>query len=105
LARFADDKTFDSTKLQAWHERIGNIATVAFLEEENQESLLSTKVVYSGSHAGDFIPFSETPQLEQEVNQLEARSAETRSPELTTFSGQMRRLIAAASREHNAMVF
>ena len=111
MARFADDKTFDSTKLQAWHERIGNIATVAFLEEEiatlfgNQESLLSTKVVYSGSHTGDFIPFSETHQLEQEVNQLEARSAETRSLELTTFIGQMRRLIVAASREHNAIVF
>jgi hypothetical protein len=108
---FADDKILDSANLQACHERIGNIAAVAFIEEEiatlfgNRESWLSTRVVYSGSHTGDFIPFSEIDQLEQEVNQLEALSTASRGPELSDFIAQMRNLVAAAKRERNAIVF
>ena len=72
----ADDQTFGSSKLEVWHERIGNIGTVAFLREEiarafgNQESLLSKKVVYSGSHTGDHIPFSQIDLLSREIEQF-----------------------------------
>jgi len=84
---------------------------VAFIREEvakafgNQESLLSKKVVYSGSHAGDHIPFSQIADLGREVDELENRTNASRSPELATFIAQMRNLIAAANREGNGIVF
>lgn len=107
----ADDKLFDSSQLEAWHEYLGNISLVAFIREEiakafgNQESLLSRKVVYSGSHAGDYIPFSEVDQLNREVDELEKMTVPGRSAELTVFIEQMRKLIAAAIREENGIVF
>lgn len=108
---FADYRVFGLSKLKAWHERIGNIAMVAFLREEiakafgNQESLLSKRVVYNGIHAGDCIPFSQIELLGREVAELEKITATSRSPELTNFIAQMRNLIAAANREGNAIVF
>src|SRR5215467_10668947 len=76
----SDYQLFGLPKLKAWLERIGNIAMVAFIREEvakafgNQESLLSKKVVYSGSHAGDHIPFSQIADLGREVDELENRT-------------------------------
>jgi hypothetical protein len=106
-----DEKLFDSSQFKAWHERIGNIALVAFIREEiakafgHQESSLSRKVVYSGSHAGDCIPFSEIDKLNREVDELERMTRSSRSPELTGFIEQLRKLIAAAIREENGIVF
>jgi len=108
---FADYEIFGLSKLKAWHERIGNIAMVAFIREEvarafgNQESLLSKKVVYSGSHAGDHIPFSQIADLTREIDELENGTSTSRPPELTNFIAQMRNLIAAANREGNGIVF
>jgi hypothetical protein len=108
---FADYSIFGSSKVKAWHEYIGNIAMIAFIREEvarafgNHESLLSKKVVYSGSHAGDHIPYSQIAELNREINELENRTSASRSPELTNFIAQMRNLIAAANREGNGMVF
>lgn len=107
----ADDRVFGSSKLKAWHEYIGNIAMVAFLREEiakafgNQESLLSKKVVYSGSHAGDYIPFSEIDLLSREIDDLEKITTISLAPELANFITQMRDLIAAANREGNRIIF
>jgi len=106
-----DEKLFGSPQLEAWHERLGNIALVAFIREEiakafgHQNSLLSKKVVYSGSHAGDCILFSEIDQLNREIDELEKLTMSSRSPELTIFIEQMRSLIAAAIREENGIVF
>jgi|SRR5215470_7323266 len=106
-----DYKLFGLSKLKAWHEHIGNIAMVAFIREEvakafgDRESLLSKKVVYSGIHAGDHIPFSRIADLSREIDELEERTSSSRSPELTNFIVQMRNLIAAANREGNAIVF
>ncbi len=107
----ADDRLFNSSQLEACHERIGNIAFVAFIREEiakafgHQESLLSRKVVYSGSHAGDFIAFSEIDQLKHEIDELDKITSSSRSAELVTFIEQMRKLILAAIREENGIVF
>jgi hypothetical protein len=106
-----DDRLFGTAQLIAWQERIGNIALVAFIREEiakafgHQESLLSRKVVYSGSHAGDCIPFREMDQLNREIDELEKLTISSRSPELASFIGQMRKIIAAAIREENSIVF
>ena len=111
LRDISDYRTFGSSKLKAWHERIGNIAMVAFLREEigkafgHHESLLSKKVVYNGVHAGDCIPFSQIELLGREIDELEKITGASRSPELTNFITQMRNLIAAANREGNAIVF
>jgi hypothetical protein len=107
----ADIGIFESSHLKAWHEYIGNIALVTFIREEvakafgNREGLLSRKVVYSGSHAGDFIPFSDVDSLDREIDELERDTMSSRSPELTTFIEQMRKLVAAAIREENSIVF
>ncbi len=107
----ADDRLFNSSQLEACHERLGNIALVAFIRGEiakalgHQESLLSRKVVYSGSHAGDWIPFSEIDQLSREIDDLEKMTISSRSAELTTFIEQMRKLIGAAIREVNGIFF
>jgi len=107
----ADYGIFPASKLEAWHERIGNIALVGFIREEvakafgNQESLLSKKVVYSGSHAGDHIPFSQIALLSREIDELEKITSVSQSPELASFIAQMRNLIAAANREGNGIVF
>ena len=107
----ADLGLFDSSCFDAWHERIGNIALVAFIREEivkafgHHETLLSRKVVYSGSHAGDCIPFSDVDSLSREIDELERNTMSSRSPELTTFIEQMRKLVAAAIREENGIVF
>jgi len=107
----ADDRLFDSSRLKAWHEYIGNTALVAFIRKEianafgHQESLLSKKVVYSGSHAGDHIPLFEIDQLSSEIDKLERTTIPERSTELTTFIRQMRKLIAAAIQEENGIVF
>lgn len=107
----AEVRLFDSSQLEAWHERIGNIALVAFIREEiakafgQQESLLSRTVVYSGSHAGDCIAFSKINQLSHEIDELERMTVSSRSAELTAFIEQMRKLIAAENREGNGIVF
>jgi hypothetical protein len=106
-----DSRLFDSLQFEAWHERIGNISLVASLREEiartfgDSENLLSKKVLYSGSHTGDYIAFSEVDALSLEIEKLEKLAGTTCSSELTTFIGQMRKLIAAANREGNGIVF
>ena len=108
---FADDRLLGSSTLMAWQERIGNLAMVGFLREEiskafgHQESLLSTKVVYSGSHTGDYIPFPQIDLLNREIEELERITKPSRSGELADFIAQMRSLIAAANREGNGIVF
>ena len=107
----ADIRLFDSSQINAWHEHIGNIAFIAHIRKEiakafgHQENLLSRKVVYSGSHAGDCIPLSEIDELSREIDELERNTMSSRSPELTTFIEQMRKLVAAAIREENGIVF
>jgi hypothetical protein len=105
-----DERIFGSDKLEACSEYIGNIAFAALIREEiaqafgHQESLLSTRVVYSGSHAGDWIAFSDLGKLKEEVDALD-RQAAPKSPALAHFIAQMRSLIAGANREGTGICF
>jgi hypothetical protein len=107
----ADYKLYPLSELEACDEHIGNIALVAFIREEiaqafgHQDSLLSTKVVYNGTHAGDSIPFFEIDQLSREIDELEKMTTSSQSAELAKFIEQMRNLIVAAIREGNGIVF
>lgn len=57
--------------------RLGNIALIGLLRTElerasEQFPILVTKVVYSGSHAGDFLPAEDIPALQKELDALSA---------------------------------
>ena len=107
----ADESVFGSNKLEACHERIGNIGLVAILREEiasafgHKSSLLSTRVVYNGIHAGDFIAAGEIENLSQEIEALDRATQTKRSEHLVCFLAQMRSLITAASREGTGICF
>ena len=66
-----------------------------------EDSVLLAKVLYSGTHCGDFIPLSLVDQLESEVDVLGPQPA----GELATFLANMRALIEAAKRQKNPIVF
>ena len=90
----ADDRICGKRKLAARHDRIGNIAMVAFLRKEiarvfrDRESLLAKKVVYNGSHAGGHLRFPEISPRWPGDRRI-----------------GMRNLIVAANREGHSMVF
>jgi hypothetical protein len=110
---FGDDETTDRNHARtlAIRRRIGNIAFVAEIRHEvtlafgHGNSLVSTKVVYSGSHAGDWIAYPEIGRLADEIEFLERKTRGRRSESLDEFISKMRELIAAAQREENAIVF
>ncbi len=61
------------------HHRIGNIALVAALRAELERQaetfpLLLSKVLYNGTHAGDFLAVEEVKSLPSEVGALQAMS-------------------------------
>jgi hypothetical protein len=99
----------DLDSLYAIEIRIGNISAVAELRGEVGDrlpgrSILMDEVLYSGSHAGDFIPFDQLDELEREVNLIRA-SPGTLPSNLQTFLGEMSMLIDTARRERNPIVF
>jgi hypothetical protein len=110
---FEDDAVTDRNwdVIFAIHRRIGNIDLVAHLREEivqvfgHAESLLSRKVVYSGSHAGDWIPRSENDQLERELEFLSVHPKVGQSKFLPQFIKTMRELLEVARREDNPINF
>lgn len=95
-------------ELMAAHARFDNIALISGLREEirriiGQHSLLYTKVVYSGSHSGDFIPVAGLASLSKEVSSV--RRAKNPSTDLRRFLDDLDQLIRAAIREGNPIVF
>jgi hypothetical protein len=56
--------------------RLGNISSIGIIRHELEREparfpILLTKVVYSGSHAGDFLPLDTNPALRQELELLD----------------------------------
>ena len=89
--------------------RIGNVWTVADLRYEVEtrmpgKSVIMNAVIYSGSHAGDFVPFDQLDKLEEEVKFLKAYP-EPLPSNLQEFLNEMTMLIDAARREQNPIVF
>jgi hypothetical protein len=83
--------------------RLGNMSLIGLLREElsvdvEKFPLLLTKVVYSGTHCGDFIPFEDLEALRAEVRAL--ASHQCVNPEaplyVERFRKQMEELIDAA---------
>ncbi|HEY1800307.1 MAG TPA: hypothetical protein VGG46_05165 [Terriglobales bacterium] len=103
------DRKYPHEAFKAISRRLGNIAAIAELREElagvlDNNSVVMSKVIYSGSHAGDFLPLALLASLESElsaINEYQKHGSEL----ITEFVANMRELIAAARREGNPIVF
>jgi len=90
------------------HHRIGNISAVGYLGEEIEKhletgrSVILDKVLYSGSHFGDWIGHEDFPQLRAELALL--KGVET-PEEVKYFVRQMEELLAAAELEGTPIAF
>jgi len=91
--------------LVASRQRIGNVDQVGFLRQEVQrllgDSVLTCKVLYSGSHSGDVVAVAEFPKLRRELDVLKRR----RDVRLDSFLEAMDSLLAAGEAEQNPIVF
>jgi hypothetical protein len=94
------------------HHRIGNIALVAALRAELQRTpdtfpLILSKVLYNGTHCGDFITTQEVPRLRAEISALaEVRCGEAQMEEfMRRFESQMSDLVARAMRVGKPIAF
>ena len=82
---------------------IGNIAGISFLREQLSKNsdnfpIVLSKILYNGTHTGEFIPVEMVEGLRTEINQL--RDVHLRDPEeekmLRTFQDQMLELICGS---------
>jgi hypothetical protein len=94
------------------HHRIGNIALVAALRAELRRKpdkfpLILSKVLYNGTHCGDFIAAQEVPSLGPEVSALaEVHCGEPDMQEFVRqFELQMSELVACAIRVGKPIAF
>jgi hypothetical protein len=85
------------------HHRLGNIALIGLLRAELQGDserfpILATKVVYSGSHCGDFLRLEEIPQLQRELELLREFHCRSRDADrfMSGFREKMSELAAMA---------
>jgi hypothetical protein len=88
--------------------RIGNISAVARLRAEAQrllppDSLILTKILYSGTHSGDALSLASLPQLSAEIHSLDPDSR--LSPDFREFLTILQHLITAAQAEQGPIVF
>jgi hypothetical protein len=95
-------------KREAVSHRLGNIAAISILSDElskliGSESFLERKVLYSGTHSGDFIPVRDLDQLSAELGRV--RTAGHSSPLMQEFVTALEELIQAAKEEGNPIVF
>jgi len=95
--------------IEALHKRLGNATLVATLANETKsympmDSVLLSRILFSGSQAGYAIPTEEVDSLKQEVIVLRNNSSQV-SSELARFLNDLDELIAAAQENDNPIVF
>lgn len=95
-------------QLRALHIRLGNVSEVAILRSELtrlpfKARIIGEKVLYSGSHSGDFITLIEMNSLQNEIKTL--RKAKKTSREFQTFLDSLEALVQAAITENNPIAF
>jgi hypothetical protein len=87
--------------------RLGNIATIAELDDEvirliGPQGVTSQRILYSGTHGGTF-PLKDLPELSAELHAI--RQSARASPLLLEFVAAREELIRAANEEGNPIVF
>ncbi len=94
------------------HHRLGNITLIGLIRAElNREPakfpILLSKVVYSGSHAGDFLLVETIPALQEELDRLSdfKCSGPKAVPFISRFRAQMNELAAASRAVGKPVVF
>ncbi len=90
--------------------RIGNLAVVSTLREKaarvlTENSVIRSKVLYSGTHTGDAIPVAQLSGLENELTALRHLAQERDLVDLREFVQNMDRLVTVARQENNPIVF
>jgi hypothetical protein len=89
---------------------LGNLHVIARLRDEltgalAEDSVVHAKILYSGTHTGDWLPLSALGDVEAELFVIEQFLAGRKSRLLDEFIANMRELMAAARREENPIVF
>lgn len=110
---FADDaveQRFPYETRVAISKRIGNINLVARLREEaeavlDEDSVVLSKVLYSGTHSGDTLDSRAFAPLERELSSLARQAEQSGSDRLKQFACDMSELLDAARAENNPIVF
>lgn len=110
---FADDaveQRYPYETRVAISKSIGNITLVGRLREEAQavldeDSVVLSKVLYSGTHTGDTLDSRVFARLERELSSLARHAGQTGSERLQRFASDMNELLAAARAENNPIVF
>lgn len=108
---YFDDPHLDqqfSSKCIAVHRRIGSTSLIAQLQEQatavlDSQSVVLAQVLYSGTHAGDWIPLSLIGQLQDELSRLQSMPGS--SEIMKKFVQDMNDLVAASKAECNPIVF
>ncbi|HSY90057.1 MAG TPA: hypothetical protein VK812_01730 [Candidatus Binatus sp.] len=103
------DRKYPSETRASISKRLGNVSLIAFLREEaklylDKNSVVLSKVLYSGTHAGDVIGSESLSRLEAELRQVQ-RSERHVSKEMVEFITDLQELIIAARLEGNPIVF
>jgi hypothetical protein len=105
LARKYPKKVFT-----AIYKNLGNVAMIADLRSKispaiGPDSILVSKVLYSGSHSGDIIGLSDLGHLESEINVVRDKTSTIKSAALRNFLGDLTDLIITAKTQRNPIVF
>ena len=100
----------DSQEVTAIHKRLGNASMIASVADEirpfiEKDSLLLSKVLYSGSHSGDKIGVEDIDKLESEINDTRAKSGGSLSLAVENFFEDMSDLVEKAREEGSPIVF
>jgi hypothetical protein len=103
------DRKYPSETRESISKRLGNISLIAFLREEaklllDNDSVVLSKVLYSGTHAGDVIGSESLSQLETELRQVQ-QSERHVSKAMVEFITDVQELVIAARQEGNPIVF
>ena len=90
----------------------GNLAQIGYLRRTLLEnfpqlasSIIVTKVLYSGSHSGDAIPYAELPLLKKELEFIRRAKTQDDRRDLDRLLLELDELIAAAELEGNPIAF
>lgn len=94
----------------AMHKRLGNASMIASLAGEirpfiENDSLLLSKVLYSGSHSGDEIRVQDIDRLDSEIKSTRAMSGDSLSKALENFLKDMSDLVEKAKEQGRPIVF
>jgi hypothetical protein len=97
-------------EVPAIHKRLGNASMIGSIADEvlpfiGIDSLLLSKVLYSGSHSGDSIGVQDLDRLDSEINRTREKISGSLSSALETFLEDMSDLVRKAREQKNPIVF